>query len=51
MFYILKAMRGDVLSVAFNASREFRVTIVERPADDCDTRLLQTCAALGGARP
>ena len=31
MFYILKAMQGDVLSTSFNASREFRVRIVERP--------------------
>lgn len=31
MFYILKAMHGDVLSVSFNASSEFRVSIVERP--------------------
>lgn len=31
MLYLLKAMKGDVLSAAFNASGEYRVRIVERP--------------------
>ena len=31
MFYLFKAMAGDTLHIAFNASREYRVRIVERP--------------------
>lgn len=31
MFHVLKAIAGDTLSVSFNASREYRVWIVERP--------------------
>jgi hypothetical protein len=31
VFHVLKAIAGDTLSVSFNASREYRVWIVERP--------------------
>jgi len=31
VFHVFKAMAGDTLSVSFNASREYRVWIVERP--------------------
>lgn len=31
MFYLLKAMTGDELCVSFNASKEYRVRILERP--------------------
>lgn len=53
MFYILKAMQGDVLSTSFNASREFRVRIVERPGLTLapeDLRALQSgCETVVGA--
>ncbi|HSJ79532.1 MAG TPA: hypothetical protein VK913_12425 [Erythrobacter sp.] len=50
MFHVFKAMAGDTLSVRFNASREYRVWIVERPGAtlpaDALSSLKQQCEAV-----
>ncbi len=50
MFTILKALGGETLSLVFNASREYRVWIVERPgtslAPESLARLKSDCEAV-----
>ena len=50
MFHLFRAIAGDTLSVRFNASREYRVWIVERPGAtlpaDALASLKQECEAV-----
>jgi hypothetical protein len=50
VFHVFKAMTGETLSVTFNASREYRVWIVERPGAtlpaDALATLKQQCEAV-----